>query len=84
MAVFALVFVPETKNVPQESVKLLFEGDIIKGAIRDINPKRQRARQLRDVHLAGTTPGVSEASETGHKDSDTETQGMTVKSDIYV
>lgn len=54
MAIFALVFVPETKNVPQESIRLLFEGDIIKGAIADCRPKRQRAKVLRDVHLAGS------------------------------
>lgn len=64
MAMFALIFVPETKNIPQESVKLLFEGNIIKGAIRDCNPRWQRAKVLRDVHLAGSGR-ASETSEAG-------------------
>lgn len=51
MAVFAVVFVPETKNVPLETVHLLFQGDVVRGAVRDINPRWQRATALRKVHL---------------------------------
>lgn len=51
MACFAVVFVPETKNVPLESVHLLFEREIVKGALRDIRPKNQRAKALRDWHI---------------------------------
>lgn len=53
MAVYALVFVPETKNVPQETVHLLFEGDhVIRNAFRDVLPKHQRAKVLRERYLA--------------------------------
>lgn len=51
---YAIIGVPETKNVPLESVYLLFEGSIIKGCINDVFPSRTRARKLQthshDVH----------------------------------
>lgn len=47
--VFYTVFcVPETKGVPLESIHVLFEGSIIKGATRDTIPKYSRARLLQN------------------------------------
>lgn len=46
MVVYAVFFVPETKNVPLESVHLLFEGHIIRGATRDTWPSRARSKGL--------------------------------------
>ena len=54
MATFAAIFVPETKNVPLETVHLLFEGKtsaVVRNAIKDIRPKHQRANELRERHL---------------------------------
>lgn len=55
LACFYSIFcVPETRNVPLESVYLLFEGSIVKGCINDVFPSRARARKLQthshDVH----------------------------------
>lgn len=51
---YAIFCVPETRNVPLESVYLLFEGNIIKGCVNDVFPNRTRARKLQthshDVH----------------------------------
>lgn len=44
---YAVFCIPETKNVPLESIYLLFEGDIIKGCINDVVPKESRARKLK-------------------------------------
>lgn len=49
MCMFAIFFIPETKNVPLESIYLLFEGNIVKGALRDVNPKHSRAKGLKDA-----------------------------------
>lgn len=49
---YAAFCVPETKGVPLESVGLLFEGNIIAGATRDL-ASGARAKRLRDHHLAG-------------------------------
>lgn len=46
MVVYTIFCVPETKNVPLESIHLLFEGNIIKGAVRDTVPRHSRARVL--------------------------------------
>lgn len=51
MGFYALVCVPETKNVPLESIHLLFEGDIIKGCIQDTIPRRSRAKMLQNHHV---------------------------------
>ena len=68
MACYAVVFVPETKNVPLESLYLLFRGDIVKGAIRDLRPKNQRARTLRDWHV-GQEAGTEEGASSGYEES---------------
>lgn len=52
MLIYAVFCVPETKGVPLESVGLLFEGNIIAGATKDM-VSRARAKKLRDHHLAG-------------------------------
>ncbi|KAF2200766.1 general substrate transporter [Delitschia confertaspora ATCC 74209] len=62
MGVYAIFFVPETKGVPLESVHLLFEGDIVKGCIRDTIPSRARARGLKG--------GRNEGGEVEGRDSD--------------
>lgn len=46
MAVYAVFCVPETKGVPLESIHLLFEGSIVKGALRDVVPGRSRAAEM--------------------------------------
>jgi hypothetical protein len=69
MATFAAIFVPETKNVPLETVHLLFEGrisTIVRNAFKDIRPKYQRAKELRERHL------VSHAVEDGASSGDDE------------
>jgi SP family sugar:H+ symporter-like MFS transporter len=69
MGVYTIFCVPETKNVPLESIHLLFEGDIIKGCITDTIPRSSRAKQLQhhhatedadsDSNAAGTKGGVT-------------------------
>ena len=46
-AMYAAVFVPETKSIPLESMSLLFEGNIIKGAIQDLIPQHSRSNRWR-------------------------------------
>ncbi|UJO18298.1 putative quinate permease [Fulvia fulva] len=46
MVVYTVFCVPETKNVPLESIYLLFEGNIIKGATKDTIPRFSRAKVL--------------------------------------
>lgn len=46
MALYAVFCVPETKGVPLESMHLLFEDGIVKGATRDTLPSRSRAKKL--------------------------------------
>jgi hypothetical protein len=48
MVVYTIFCVPETKGVPLESIHILFEGSIIKGAIRDTIPRHSRARLLQN------------------------------------
>ncbi|KAL9614734.1 MAG: hypothetical protein Q9167_000803 [Letrouitia subvulpina] len=47
-----VVGVPETKKIPLEKVHVLFEENIIKGALRDLVPSRARAKAL----AAGSVP----------------------------
>lgn len=46
MVVFTVLCVPETKGVPLERIHLLFEGGIVRGAVRDTVPGKTRARLL--------------------------------------
>ncbi|EGP89400.1 uncharacterized protein MYCGRDRAFT_56726, partial [Zymoseptoria tritici IPO323] len=46
MVVFTVFCIPETKGVPLESIHLLFEGGIVKGALRDTVPRLARGRLL--------------------------------------
>ena len=46
MVVYTVFCVPETKNVPLESVHLLFQGGIVRGATRDTLRSRTRAKEL--------------------------------------
>ncbi|KAF2868200.1 MFS quinate transporter-like protein QutD [Massariosphaeria phaeospora] len=50
MGIYTVLCVPETKNVPLESMHLLFEGSIIKGCVRDMIPRYTRAKKLQDHH----------------------------------
>lgn len=51
MGVYTIFCVPETKNVPLESIHHLFEGQhIIRGCIRDTIPRLSRAKQLQHHH----------------------------------
>lgn len=50
MVAYAVCCVPETKGVPLESIHLLFEGGIIKGAIRDTIPRHSRGKALQERH----------------------------------
>ena len=52
MVLYTVFCVPETKNVPLESVFLLFEGNIVKGATADTWPSRARAKKLHAHSIA--------------------------------
>ncbi|KAI5212801.1 general substrate transporter [Aureobasidium subglaciale] len=49
MTIYTIFCVPETKGVPLESISLLFEGNIIKGATYDTIPKHSRAKKLQNA-----------------------------------
>ena len=51
MGIYTVFCVPETKNVPLESIHLLFQEDIIKGCIKDTVPRYSRAKQLQNHHV---------------------------------
>ncbi|KAJ9645765.1 hypothetical protein H2201_003652 [Coniosporium apollinis] len=55
MCIYAICCVPETKSVPLESINLLFEGNIIKGCIRDTIPRHSRANKLKNHHITDDT-----------------------------
>ena len=46
MVVYTVLCVPETKNVPLESIHLLFEGHVIRGPTRDTFPSKARSKSL--------------------------------------
>ncbi|KAF2469409.1 general substrate transporter [Lindgomyces ingoldianus] len=50
MGIYTVLCVPETKNVPLESIHMLFEGDIIQGCIKDTIPRYSRAKKLQHHH----------------------------------
>ncbi|THX56628.1 general substrate transporter [Aureobasidium pullulans] len=52
MAIYTVFCVPETKGVPLESMSLLFEGNIIKGATYDTIPRYSRAKGLKNASNA--------------------------------
>lgn len=60
MGVYTIFCVPETKNVPLESIHHLFEGRIIAGCIKDTIPRYSRAKQLQHHHVTN-----DDSSETG-------------------
>ncbi|KAF2648771.1 general substrate transporter [Lophiostoma macrostomum CBS 122681] len=51
MGIYTVFCVPETKNMPLESVHLLFQEDIIRGCIKDTIPRYSRAKQLQNHHV---------------------------------
>ncbi|KAF1957848.1 general substrate transporter [Byssothecium circinans] len=55
MGIYTVFCVPETKNVPLESIHHLFEGDIIKGALKDTIPRYSRAKKLQHHHVTNDT-----------------------------
>ncbi|KAB8298648.1 hypothetical protein EYC80_000827 [Monilinia laxa] len=55
MTGYAIVCVPETMNVPLERIHTLFEGDIIKGALKDTVPRWRRSNYLREMRRDGDT-----------------------------
>jgi MFS transporter, SP family, sugar:H+ symporter len=66
MGVYTVFFVPETKNVPLESIHLLFEDNIVKGCLQDIIPRHSRAMKLQNHHV--TNEGDSDIDgNVGHK-----------------
>jgi len=74
MALYAVFCVPETKNVPLESIQLLFEGNIIKGCTMDMVPRHSRARKLQDHHRTGSISSVDKVYDTEHVEAKTAKQ----------
>ena len=65
MVLFTFICVPETKNVPLESIHLLFEEDVVRGAIRDTFPSRARSKALQaHSHVRGDE-SLERAAESG-------------------
>lgn len=56
---YAVLCVPETKNVPLESMHVLFEGSIIRGALRDTVPRWSRAKGLADRRMVERSESVN-------------------------
>lgn len=66
MVVYTVLCVPETKNVPLESVGLLFEGDhIVRAATRDTWPGQARAGKLQVISVAATEDGDAATDDGG-------------------
>ncbi|KAL1605005.1 hypothetical protein SLS60_004548 [Paraconiothyrium brasiliense] len=65
MGIYTVFCVPETKNVPLESIHHLFEGNIMAGCVRDTIPRHSRAKELQHHHI--TNDDASETSATAHK-----------------
>ncbi|KAF2213814.1 hypothetical protein CERZMDRAFT_95847 [Cercospora zeae-maydis SCOH1-5] len=53
MAIYTVFCIPETKGVPLESIHLLFEGGIFRGALKDTIPGKSRAKALREQQGMG-------------------------------
>lgn len=60
MAIYTVFCVPETKGVPLESISILFEGSIIKGATMDTIPRYSRARKLQNATKVAEDEGKGE------------------------
>jgi len=71
MVVYAVLCVPETKGVPLESIYMLFEGNIVAGATRDVVPRFSRAK-----HLAHSSNGDSSEGRYRDDDDDEEEAGV--------
>ena len=71
---YTICCVPETKNVPLESIYLLYEGSIIKECVNDCFPSRTRARKLQshshDVHNPYTLDNEGDGSIDGKNKND--------------
>ena len=67
MGFYTIVCIPETKNVPLESIHMLFEQDIIKGCIKDTIPRYTRAKQLQNHHNTNDDADSEEGGKPGPK-----------------
>ena len=65
MVVFTITCVPETKNIPLESIHLLFEENIIRGAMRDTFPGRARSKALQTHSHIREDEGEERTAESG-------------------
>lgn len=72
---YTICCVPETKNVPLESIYLLYEGSIVKECVNDCFPSRTRARKLQshshDVHNPYTLDHEGDVNIDGKNKNDT-------------
>ena len=65
MVIFTVICIPETKNVPLESIHLLFEGNIIRGAMRDTFAGRARYKALQTHSHVRGDESVERTAESG-------------------
>ena len=65
MVLFTVICVPETKNVPLESIHLLFEENIIRGAMRDTFAGRARSKALQTHSHVREGESVERTAESG-------------------
>ena len=65
MVVFTVICIPETKNVPLESIHLLFEENIIRGAMRDTFAGRARSKALQTHSHVREGESVERTAESG-------------------
>ncbi|TGO48259.1 hypothetical protein BOTNAR_0485g00050 [Botryotinia narcissicola] len=65
MTIYAVICVPETKNVPLERINTLFEGEIIKGACKDTIPRLRRSNMLREMRRDGEDDDLRKGDDNG-------------------
>ena len=66
MVFFTVTCVPETKNVPLESIHLLFEEEnFMRGAMRDTFASRARSKVLKTHSHVGDCEGGERRAESG-------------------
>lgn len=65
MVLFTIICVPETKNVPLERIHLLFEDNVVRGAMRDMVPGRARSKDLQVHSHVGGGEEAGRAAESG-------------------